>query len=353
MKDFSSRLIAWFETHQRNLPWRHTQDPYKIWLSEVILQQTRVKQGLPYYEKFLQTFPHVQALAAASEEEVLRCWQGLGYYSRARNLHRAAQQVAEVGGVFPKNYKTLKKLRGVGTYTAAAIASFAYGEAGVAVVDGNVYRVLARIFGLDAPIDSTQGQKKFSQLAHQLLPEGNSSAHNQAIMEFGALHCTPKAPKCADCPLAVECVARAQKKQSELPVKARKTKVRNRYLHYLHISFQDKSLWIQRNEKGIWQGLYTFPMIESSTYLSVKELCKELSEVKIIKHIKEKQMLKHILSHQVLLAKFYQITLEDEKKFITLGERLKAKAYTEQEVYALPKPVLMQKYAEASQASLF
>jgi len=353
MKDFSPRLIAWFQAHKRDLPWRHTEDPYKIWLSEVILQQTRVKQGLPYYEKFLQTFPSVYALAAASEEEVLRCWQGLGYYSRARNLHKAAKQVVSDGGIFPDNYKALKKLSGVGTYTAAAIASFAYGEEGVAVVDGNVYRVLARIFGLDTPIDTTTGQKEFSELAHSLLPKGDSSTHNQAIMEFGALHCTPKAPNCKDCPFAVECVARAQKKQTELPIKARKTKVRNRYLHYLHITFREKSFWKQRGEKGIWQGLYTFPVIEHDKHLNLNALSKKIGLHNIQGNIQEKETLKHVLSHQVLLAKFYQINLDSEAEFIKLGERLQATSYLPSEVENLPKPVLMQKYFEASQNSLF
>lgn len=353
MKNFSSRLVVWFDAYKRDLPWRHTQDSYKIWLSEVILQQTRVKQGLPYYEKFITTFPDVYALAGASEEEVLRCWQGLGYYSRARNLHKAAKQVVEAGGKFPGSYKELKKLSGVGTYTAAAIASFAYREEGVAVVDGNVYRVLARIFGLGSPIDTGKGQKEFSKLAHSLLPNGDSSVHNQAIMEFGALHCTPKAPNCKNCPFAVECIAHLQKRQTELPIKARKTKVRNRYLHYLHIQFNEKSLWVQRTKKGIWQGLYTLPVIEHDTHTSLDALKQELELSSREIYIQEKSMFKHILSHQVLLAKFYQINLKNENIFLKLENKLNAKGCHLNEVESLPKPVLMQKYFDALQTSLF
>jgi len=214
---FSKRLINWYHIHKRDLPWRNTTDPFHIWLSEVILQQTRVQQGLPYYNRFIKAFPGVEDLASAPQEKVLKLWQGLGYYSRARNLHTAAQQVA-AAGAFPDNYKDLLKLKGVGEYTAAAIASFAYHEP-VAVVDGNVYRVLARIYGISLPINETAGIKEFKKLANQLLDTQYPAAHNQAIMELGALQCVPKNPDCAVCPFQSDCVAFNDSRIAELPVK--------------------------------------------------------------------------------------------------------------------------------------
>jgi len=219
MKDFSARLVEWYLQNKRELPWRTTKDPYKIWLSEIILQQTRVAQGLPYYLKFIEKYPNVRALANADEQEVLRLWQGLGYYSRARNLHAAAKYVAnELGGNFPDSYQKLKQLKGVGDYTAAAIASFAYQEK-VAVVDGNVYRVLARLFGIEIDINSNEGKKTFSKLANELITQYQPDLHNQAMMEFGALHCTPANPNCMFCPFTTECEARLTQRQSVLPIK--------------------------------------------------------------------------------------------------------------------------------------
>ena len=237
MKDynFAYKLLAWYHENRRILPWRDTHDPYIIWISEIILQQTRVVQGYDYFLRFMNRFPDVDALAAASEDEVLKCWQGLGYYSRARNLHAAARQIVEWGG-FPERYENIRQLKGVGDYTAAAIASFAFGLPH-AVVDGNVYRVLSRYYGIEEPIDTGHGKKYFAAMAQELLPEGREAAdYNQAVMDFGAMQCVPKSPKCEDCPLVDGCAAFRDKKIQELPVKSRALTVTERYLHYMYIA---------------------------------------------------------------------------------------------------------------------
>lgn len=273
---FAKVLVHWYLENKRPLPWRRTTDPYKIWLSEIILQQTRVDQGIPYYQKFVTQYPDVFALAGASEEEVLKLWQGLGYYSRARNLHASARYVAnELSGKFPQSYKELLKLKGVGDYTASAIASFCYGEP-VAVVDGNVYRVLSRIFGIDTPINSTEGIKQFKQLAQELLDRKHPADFNQGIMEFGAVHCKPQNPLCPTCPFASRCVAFNQERINELPVKLKKQKVKNRYFNYLvFISEEGETLLEQRKGKGIWEGLYEFPLVETNTETSLENLLRE------------------------------------------------------------------------------
>ena len=233
---FSAVLLQWFKENGRPLPWRQTDDAYAIWLSEVILQQTRIAQGTAYWERFMAQWPSVDDLAAATEDEVLKAWQGLGYYSRARNLHAAARQVVGKGG-FPRTFKELKTLKGVGDYTAAAIASFAFGEP-VAVVDGNVYRVLSRYFGIDTPIDSTQGKKEFQAMAQSLIPHGEPADYNQAIMDFGAIQCTPASPRCAACPLCETCIAFREHRTEGLPVKSKKVKQRERRFTYLYIEHQ-------------------------------------------------------------------------------------------------------------------
>ena len=255
--DFSSDLIQWYSFHKRPLPWRETKDPYRIWLSEIILQQTQIKQGLPYYLKFTANYPTVFDLAKASEDEVLKHWQGLGYYSRARNLHKTAKYVAEeLNGVFPKTYKELLTLKGVGDYTASAIASICYEEP-VAVVDGNVYRVLSRCFGVDTPINSTEGVKQFKRLAMSLLPKNNIGDYNQALMEFGAKQCKPKSPDCSNCPVDSECAALATASIQKLPIKLKKIKIRKRYLNFLVLLTKNhKTVMEKRIEKGIWQHLY-------------------------------------------------------------------------------------------------
>lgn len=302
---FSKALISWYQEHQRFLPWRCTSDPYAIWISEIILQQTRVAQGLDYYNRFMARFPDVDTLAQASEDEVLLYWQGLGYYSRARNLHFAAHQIVEQGG-FPKTYEGVRALKGVGDYTAAAISSIAYGLP-YAVVDGNVYRVLSRVFGVDIPIDSTQGKKYFAQLAQELVDVDAPGLYNQSIMDFGALQCVPKSPNCDACPLQDRCVAHAQHKVDVLPVKSHKTKVTHRYFHYLNVCIGDEMLLHQRKADDIWKNLYEVPLVEADHRMSVDELTQTTlfrqlacNQIQLVK-----EQVKHVLSHRVIFADLY------------------------------------------------
>jgi A/G-specific adenine glycosylase len=263
--NFHNILINWYLQNKRDLPWRNTTDPYLIWLSEIMLQQTRVAQGMPYFFSFVKEFPTVFHLANASEEQVLKLWQGLGYYSRARNLHKTAQYVAnELNGVFPENYKELLKLKGVGEYTAAAIASFSYNEA-VPVVDGNVFRVLSRYFDIESDIALPATKKEFAELAFELMPKDTPAIFNQAIMEFGALQCVPKSPDCKVCDFNESCAALQKKKVSALPVKSKKLKVTNRFFNYLILEDVLGNTLIQKREaKGIWHNLYEFPLFESN-----------------------------------------------------------------------------------------
>tara|TARA_R110000787_G_scaffold15134_2_gene46780 strand:- start:15788 stop:16876 length:1089 start_codon:yes stop_codon:yes gene_type:complete len=270
---FSKKLIVWYLAHKRDLPWRNTAIPYYIWLSEIILQQTRVEQGLPYYQAFVSAYPTVNKLANASEQEVLKLWQGLGYYSRARNLLATAKYISnELNGVFPTTYKDLIKLKGVGDYTASAVASICFNEA-TAVVDGNVYRALARYFGISTPINSSLGIKEFKKLAQQLIDVNDPGNHNQAIMEFGARQCKPQNPNCEVCVFNDSCLALQQKKISELPVKLKKTKVKNIYFNYIVLISENKKTFLQkRTGKGIWQNLYEFPLIETENDFKIDEL---------------------------------------------------------------------------------
>jgi A/G-specific adenine glycosylase len=310
---FSNVLINWYLTSKRDLPWRKTNDPYRIWLSEIMLQQTRVEQGMPYYFRFIEAFPSVFHLAEASQQEVLKLWQGLGYYSRARNLHDTAKYIAEeCGGIFPDNYKELKKLKGVGDYTASAIASICYNEP-VAVVDGNVYRVLARYFGINTPINSSAGVKEFKALATELLDKDNPSAFNQALMEFGALQCKPKNPLCVTCPFNNSCLALKENRISELPVKLKKGKIRHRFFNYLVFhSEENTTLLNQRKGKGIWNGLYEFPLIEtekqltSAEFLMEEEFREKTGKNAVIRLYNEKPVV-HKLSHQHIYACFWII----------------------------------------------
>ncbi len=311
---FTKALTRWYHQNKRDLPWRHESDPYKIWLSEVILQQTQVVQGLAYYQKFVKTFPTVKSLAQAPEDEVLRLWQGLGYYSRARNLHAASKAIVkEHQGKFPKNYESIRALKGVGDYTAAAIASFAYGQA-YAVLDGNVYRVLSRIFGVTTPIDSNTGKKEFQKLADQLLDKKNPADHNQAIMEFGSQYCKPVSPNCQDCIFKSRCYASQKDMVAGLPVKEKKVKVRHRYFNYLVVIDKSNRLLIRkRGDKDIWAGLYEFPLIEAAQLENGAELLRSPSFKAISKArgklIYESKPYKHILSHQHLHAKFCVVRL--------------------------------------------
>lgn len=298
MAHFHLLIADWYRQNHRKLPWRETKNPYFIWLSEIIMQQTRIEQGMNYYLKFTNAYPTVQDLANASEQDVLNNWQGLGYYSRARNLHFSAKLVVnDLNGEFPTTYNEIIQLKGVGTYTAAAIASFAYNER-CAVVDGNVYRFLSRLFDIATPIDSTQGKKEFQLLADELIKKADPGAHNQAMMEMGSLICSPK-PDCEACPVQVHCLALKNKTISERPIKSKKTKVRDRYFHYLVHSFDGKTIIIKRTEKGIWQNMYQFPLIETESTETPIAISSEISF--------SSEVQKHILSHQRIFAVFHHI----------------------------------------------
>ena len=294
--DFSITLLGWFRENGRELPWRQTRDPYAIWLSEIILQQTQVKQGWDYWERFMHRWPTVEALAEATEDEVLREWQGLGYYSRARNLHFAAKQIVTLGH-FPNTLEEIKQLKGVGDYTAAAIGSIAFGLS-AAVVDGNVYRVLARHFGIDTPINTTDGKKTFAALAQELLPEGEASEYNQAIMDFGALQCTPASPNCAVCPLMESCEAFRTNRVQELPVKLKTLKVRERHLIYVYVRCNGQTAIHRRGPGDIWQGLWEPWLVDS-------EAAVPLAAILLRQHVK------HVLTHRVLYADFYLLEVNE------------------------------------------
>ncbi|MDA8858094.1 A/G-specific adenine glycosylase [Flavobacteriales bacterium] len=309
--DFSNILSQWYAINKRDLPWRNTENPYFIWLSEIILQQTRVDQGLSYYLKFIDAFPNVADLANADEDLVLKLWQGLGYYSRARNLQFSAKFIlSEFDGKFPDNHADILKLKGVGPYTAAAISSFSFGLP-FAVLDGNVIRVLSRIFGIQTPFDITEGKKKFQKLAQELLDKKNPAEYNQAIMEFGALQCVPKSPKCNHCPIVNDCIAFNTNTVSLLPVKSKKLKVKSRFLHFLVVNKNNEVL-IRKRNSGIWQGLYEFPFLEFDENLNEKSVLISTlwinffnDSVKKICFISEEYV--HKLSHQKIHAKFWEI----------------------------------------------
>lgn len=336
--EFANTIISWFRENGRALPWRETRDPYAIWLSEIILQQTRIAQGWEYWERFMAQYPTVEDLAAAHEDEVLKLWQGLGYYSRARNLHTAAKQIVALGH-FPDTLEGIKQLKGVGDYTAAAIGSFAF-DIPAAVVDGNVYRVLARYFGIDTPINSTQGKKEFAALAQSLLPSSKASdfqsslslvaAYNQAMMDFGAIQCTPQSPKCLLCPLAETCEAMRTNRVAELPVKQKTMKVKTRHLSYIYIRCKGETAIHRRGEGDIWQGLWepfnasdiaeacaspssaqaSLSSTKFSTSLTkLSSFKKELAADLHLSNIDALQLLaqdvKHVLTHRILLADFY------------------------------------------------
>lgn len=295
---FAHTLLAWYARHGRDLPWRHTTDPYAIWISETILQQTRVNQGADYYARFMARFPTVEALAQASEDEVLLLWQGLGYYSRARNLHAAAAQVVEMGG-FPHTYEQVLSLRGVGQYTAAAICSLAYSQP-VAVVDGNVYRVLARYLGVEEPIDTTSGQRLFRVLAQEMMDEAHPSQYNQAVMDFGAMVCMPKGPACHSCPLALGCEALRQGMVGSLPRKSRRATVRDRYFTYLLLHHPTAGFYLERRGRGdIWQGLYQPYLHESDGALTAIEAAHLLPQCQVERSVCG---VEHRLTHQRLHA---------------------------------------------------
>ncbi len=350
-RDFSSKIVEWYRDHHRQLPWRKTRDPYKIWLSEIILQQTRVLQGLPYYLKFIHRYPTVSALAAAPERDILRLWQGLGYYSRARNLRKCAKEVVDRHNAkFPVTFAQLKTLVGIGDYTAAAIASFAFGEQ-VAVVDGNVFRVLSRVFGIHEAISSAQGKRRFSELANRLIPAENPGTHNQAIMEFGATHCLPRNPKCEICPFRRVCFASQRNLQQFLPVKVKAKKPMPRYFYYFVARHGKKVLLKERALGDIWTGLYDFPLLETTSRVSANQIRKLLTEdlrvhIDFNEKLKISAPRKHVLSHQLIHARFIELSLKKESPPRASKLFAGSAFYTARQIARLPKPVLISRYLD-------
>lgn len=310
--NFADELVKWYQNNKRDLPWRNTTNPYLIWLSEIILQQTRVEQGLPYYIRFMEKYPDVTSFAAAPEDDILKLWQGLGYYSRGRNMLKTARYILEhYNGTFPQRYDELIKLKGIGEYTAAAISSFSANEA-KAVVDGNVYRVLARYFGINDAINSTIGKKKFQSVANDLLNKQHPALHNQAMMEFGAMVCKPKNPACGICPVRTGCFAFINNATTTLPVKLKTVKIRARFLNYFLITDGDTILMNKRGEDDIWANMYDLPLIETSSALAIEELMSLPQTIEyfganntIVDVISPK---KHILTHQHLHVRFIKLT---------------------------------------------
>ena len=345
MTVFSRVLLDWYAEHRRELPWRETKDPYRIWISEIILQQTRVVQGYEYFLRFVERFPDLVALAEADEDEVMKYWQGLGYYSRARNLHAAARSM---NGVFPRTYEGVRALKGVGDYTAAAICSIAY-DMPYAVVDGNVYRVLSRYFGVEVPIDSVQGKKLFASLAQEMLDEKHAALYNQAIMDFGAIQCTPQSPSCMFCPLADSCSALATGKVALLPIKQHRTKTTDRYFTYIYMCVGGQMLLRKRTGNDIWRNLYELPLIETDHQMTVEELllASELKELgaNVEPIVRPLQIgVKHVLSHQIIHADFYEMIfpadIQGFSDYIRIGQR-------EWTRYAVPRLIhqFLEKYA--------
>ena len=326
MENFSKKITDWYKENGRDLPWRRTKDPYLIWISEIILQQTRVAQGYDYYQRFVARFPDVFALAAADEDEVMKYWQGLGYYSRARNLHAAARSMAKAGG-FPTTYAGVRALKGVGEYTAAAVCSFAYGMP-YAVVDGNVYRVLSRWLGVDTPIDSTEGKKLFARAADELLDRGHPALYNQAIMDFGALQCTPAAPGCMFCPLNDSCVAHQRGLAGSLPVKLHKTKVTSRFFNYIYVRLGAHTVINKRSGTDIWKNLYELPLIETDREWTEEELYASPQFRRMLARGEEpvvrlvRKGVKHVLSHRVIYANFYEVILPENSASFAKYQRI-------------------------------
>ena len=343
MNDISCRILAWYDVNKRDLPWRATRDPYRIWISEIILQQTRVAQGYDYFVRFIERFPTVEALAEAPEDEVMRMWQGLGYYSRARNLHAAAKSIVACGA-FPATYSDIRILKGVGDYTAAAIASFAFDEP-IAAVDGNVCRVWSRLFGVDTPIDTTEGKRVITEIAQILLPTSHAAKYNQAIMEFGALQCVPKSPACLSCPLVDKCVAFAEGRVESLPAKSHKTKVTTRYLTYLYVHNADELLLHKRVANDIWKNLYELPLIETSEPIDTEALFRypdfqnwhSLMPSYIYRGAVSG--IKHVLSHRVLHATFHEFEVQSS---LPCPEGFVRVRLDELHQYALPR--LIERY---------
>lgn len=346
---FSNKILHWYSENKRSLPWRTTTHPYNIWLSEIMLQQTKVAQGVPYYIKFVKQFPTVFDLADASEEEVLKLWQGLGYYSRARNLHFTAKKIVEeYNGHFPETYEGLLKLKGVGDYTASAIASISFNQP-EPVVDGNVYRVLSRYFGIDIPINASRGISYFKNLARKVLNHGNIKDYNQGIMEFGAIQCTPKKPFCLSCPLNEKCVAFQTNSIEKYPVKQKKGDIKKRFFNYLVVLDDDgKTHLIKRTGKDIWYNLYEFPLLETPEEVSVNEIKHRLPEILTLQEPQQlyqssDKIIVHKLSHQHLYTKFW----------IVKTKNLLPNGLTIEELDKYPVPVLIEEFIKTLKNSYF
>ncbi len=338
VNSFSNNLISWYRINKRDLPWRNTKDPYKIWLSEIILQQTKIAQGLPYYNRFIKKYPNVQVLAGASEKEVLKLWEGLGYYSRARNLHKTAKIiVTNLEGIFPSTYKNLIKLPGIGDYTASAISSFSINEINP-VIDGNVYRFLSRLLGILIPINTNKSLKEFRNIAKILISKKNPSDFNQAIMEFGSLVCKPKNPICNECIYQKFCFAYLNQKTLTLPLKNSKKKVKERFLNFLIIKSPDGNTVIEKRiNKDIWQNLYQFPLIESEKPLDKKNLSIKLKEIQYLNskdiefYLYQNKSFSHKLTHQNIHSSFWIFDVKKIKNNQTNIRNL--------DMYPFPKPI--------------
>ncbi len=318
MSNFSQNLLSWFKKNKRSLPWREDKNPYFIWLSEIILQQTRVEQGLPYFERFRSAFPKVKDLANADIDEILKLWQGLGYYSRARNLHAAAKMIRdEHDGQFPDKYNDILKLKGVGDYTAAAIASIAFDEV-VPVVDGNVFRLATRYFGIEEDIQKTGTRKLVKNILQEEIDAQKPGDFNQAMMEYGSLVCKPRQARCEDCVLSSGCYALANNKVDTLPIKIKKQRIKERFFNYLVLDHKGQTLLNKRNNKDIWQGLYEFPQIESERLLSEQALFDHSSDIHKLTGLIQFKLLetydlsKHVLSHQHIYSRFFILSGESD-----------------------------------------
>ena len=345
MKQFAELLLTWYREFGRHLPWRESRDPYRIWISEIILQQTRVEQGLAYYLRFVERFPDVTSLAEASLDEVMKYWQGLGYYSRARHLHEAARAMQ---GLFPRTYEGVRALSGVGDYTAAAICSFAY-DMPCAVVDGNVYRVLTRFFGIDRPIDSAAGKREVGRLANELLSKEHPADYNQAIMDFGALLCTPRQPGCDACPLSGGCRALEQQAVEAYPVKSHKTKVIDRYFHFIYVRAGAYTFINKRHADDIWKGLYELPLVETDFPMDVEQLLHSEAYGRLLAPGEQPQLrllqqgVKHQLSHRMIHASFFEVVLPEQTR--SFSTYLKV-PLAEVDNYAVPRLIhaFLEKY---------
>ncbi|VAW27893.1 A/G-specific adenine glycosylase [hydrothermal vent metagenome] len=354
-KQFTSNIISWYYSNKRKLPWRETTNPYYIWISEIILQQTRVSQGLPYYQKFVEVFPTIQDLANAREQDVLSLWQGLGYYSRARNMHKCAKVIkSELNNMFPESFEKLLKLPGIGPYTAAAISSLAFNNP-TPVVDGNVYRVLARVFGIENNIADAKNFKLFFDLSAELIDRKEPGSYNQGVMELGATVCSPQNPDCGICPVEEVCFARANKRQKEFPVKIKKKKNTDRYFTYLVLEQNGTLAMKKRVGKGIWEGMYEFYLIENKAYtktdnISSSLLSNLLANGGVIE--REDKLPKHILSHQTIYSSFIKINLKSRDNWDAFLAKNDLFLYSQTEIETLPKPVLITNYLNSVSKSI-